>query len=94
MGLTSGTGLDRWIFVLEIFQSSQVVLQGAAAHEVEQGREYDILQAPLREIEDLVRWTQPENWVLLRVTSHGLSFPSLSETPSVVSNPCKTIPNY
>ena len=55
MGLTSGTGLDRWIFILEIFQSSQVVLQGAAAHEVEQGREYDILQAPLREIEDLVR---------------------------------------
>jgi hypothetical protein len=55
MGLTSGTGLDRWIFVLEFFQSFQVVLQGAAAHEVEQGREYDILQAPLREIEDLVR---------------------------------------
>lgn len=45
----------RWIFVLDFFQSFQVVLQGAAAHEVEQGREYDILQAPLREIEDLVR---------------------------------------
>ena len=32
-----------------MFQFFQVVLQGAAAHEVEQGREYDILQALLGE---------------------------------------------